>query len=194
MRLGVLGGTFDPPHIAHLVFAEQARQQLALDRVLFIPAGDPWRKAALKVTPAEHRLAMVRLAISDNAAFEVDDCEIKRVGPTYTVETLQGLRQRLKDDDEIFLLLGEDALADLPFWRDPAGIADLATIAVAPRQGVELPAGLPFDAKRLVPIDMPFMDVSSTALRERARRGLSLRYLVPPAVEAYISEHKLYSV
>jgi len=191
-RVGVLGGTFDPVHVGHLILAEQAREQLRLDRVLFVPAGDPWRKAQRSVTPARHRLAMVRLAVAGNPAFEVDESEIRREGPTYTVETLRELRERLSPDDELFFIVGEDALADLPAWRDPAGIAALALIAVAPRQGVQAPA-LPFDASRLVRVEMPFVDISSTDLRERARAGRSLRYLVPDAVEAYIREKGLYT-
>jgi nicotinate-nucleotide adenylyltransferase len=102
VRIGVLGGTFDPPHIGHLILAEVAREQLKLDRVLFIPAGDPWRKADRSVTPAPHRLAMTRLAIADNEAFELDDCEVRREGPTYTTETLRELSARLPDDVLVF--------------------------------------------------------------------------------------------
>jgi len=192
MRIGVLGGTFDPIHIAHLLLAEQAREQLQLDRVLFIPAGDPWRKAHRKVAPAKDRLAMTRLAIAGEAGFEVDDCEVTRDGPTYTADTLRDLRGRLGPDGELFLLLGEDALADLPFWHDPEGIAEQATIVVAPRGGAVLPE-LPFDAERVVRIEMPYLEISSTDLRERARHGRSLRYLVPDAVAAYIREHKVYA-
>jgi nicotinate-nucleotide adenylyltransferase len=193
MRLGFLGGTFDPPHIGHLILAELAREQLGLARVLFIPVGDPWRKSDRTVTRAAHRLAMTRLAIEGNNAFEVDDCEIEREGPTYTVDTLRELRARLSAADEIVFLAGEDALADMPRWRDPAGIAAAARIAIAPRSDVEIPEDLPFDTSTLLRVDMPYVDISSTSLRERAGRGLSLRYLVPPAVEAYIREQGLYS-
>jgi nicotinate-nucleotide adenylyltransferase len=190
MKLGVLGGTFDPIHNAHLLLAEQAREQLGLKRVLFVPAGDPWRKAFRRVVPAEHRLAMTKLAVEDDPGFVVDDCEIRREGATYTADTLRELHKR-HSRDELFLLLGEDALADLPFWREPDAIAELASIVVAPRGGVVLPE-LPFDADRVVRIKMPYLEISSTDLRARAKAGRSLRYLVPPAVEAYIKEHKLY--
>ena len=193
MRVGFLGGTFDPPHIGHLILAELAREQLGLARVLFIPAGDPWRKSDRAVTPAAHRLAMTRLAIEGNEALEVDDCEIKRAGATYTIDTLRELKARLSPDDEIVFLAGEDALADMPRWRDPAGIATEARIAIAPRSDAGIPAGLPFDTSALLRVEMPYVDVSSTGLRERARKGLSLRYLVPAAVEAYIREQGLYS-
>lgn len=190
-RLGVLGGTFDPIHLGHLILAEQAREQLRLDRVLFIPAGDPWRKSARKIAPAKHRLAMVELAVAGNDAFVFDDRELRRAGPTYTVETLRELRAGLQVNDEIYFILGADALADLPNWRDPAGLADVAMLAVAPREGVAAPA-LPIDASRVVRIEMPLIDISSTELRKRARQGRSLRYLVPDAVEAYIRDHGLY--
>ena len=166
MRLGVLGGTFDPIHNAHLLLAEQAREQLGLKRVLFVPAGDPWRKAFRRVLPSEHRLAMTQLAVKDDPGFVVDDCEIRREGATYT-------------------------LADLPFWKDPEAIAEAAHIVVAPRGGVVLPE-LPFDPDRVIRIKMPFLEISSTDIRERAKAGTSLRYLVPDAVAAYIKEHKLY--
>ena len=190
MKIGVLGGTFDPIHNAHLLLAEQAREQLSLAKVLFIPAGDPWRKAFRQVVPAKHRLAMTQLAVKDDKGFEVDDCEVNRDGPTYTADTLRELHRR-HAKDELFLLLGEDALADLPFWREPEAIAEEANIVVAPRGGVVLPE-LPFDADRVIRIKMPFMEISSTDIRERAKTGRSLRYLVPDAVEAYIKEHKLY--
>jgi len=192
MRIGVLGGTFDPPHIAHLILAEQAREQVALDEVWFIPAGDPWRKANRDVTPAVHRIAMTRLVVEGVPGFLVDDCEVKRDGPTYTVDTLRELRERIHEDDELFLLLGEDALADIPNWRDPERLADNAYIVVAPREGAEGPSTLPFDPLRVVRIEMPYVAVSSTDLRARARLGRSLRFFVPEAVAAYIEKNELY--
>jgi nicotinate-nucleotide adenylyltransferase len=191
MKLGVFGGTFDPIHLGHLILAEAAREQLRLDRVRFLPAGDPWRKAMQDVSPAKQRLAMVELAVADNPAFEVDDSEVLRDGPTYTVETLRQLRARLGADDDIVFIVGEDALADMPFWHDPAGIAALVQIAVVPRAGADLPI-LPFAAERIVRVEMPYIGISSTDLRRRAREGLSLRYLVPAAVDAYIVQNGLY--
>jgi nicotinate-nucleotide adenylyltransferase len=191
MRAGLMGGTFDPIHLAHLVLAEQAREQLALDSVVFIPAGDPWRKAQQEITAAEHRLSMTRLAVAGRQGFEVDDLEVRRHGPTYTVETLQELRKRYGPDSDLFLLLGEDALVDLPFWRDPEGIASLASIVVAPRADFEMPE-LPFKLGPLLKIEMPALEISSTDLRRRAQQGRSLRYLVPDAVVDYIERHGLY--
>ena len=192
MRIGVLGGTFDPPHIAHLILAEQAREQVALDEVWFIPAGDPWRKANRDVTPATHRLAMTRLAIAGVPGWLVDDCEVKREGPTYTVDTLRELRERIDEEDELFLLLGEDALADIPNWHEPERLADHAYIVVAPREGAEGPVTLPFDPLRVVRVEMPYIAVSSTDLRARARLGRSLRFFVPEAVASYIEKNELY--
>jgi len=190
MKIGILGGTFDPIHNAHLLLAEQAREQLGLRKVLFIPAGDPWRKAFRRVVPAKHRLVMTQLAVQDDPGFVVDDCEIAREGATYTADTLRDLHKRYAKDN-LYLLLGEDALADLPFWREPEAIAEEASIVVAPRGGVVLPE-LPFDPERVIRIKMPYLEISSTDIRERAKAGRSLRYLVPDAVAAYIKEHKLY--
>jgi len=192
VRIGVLGGTFDPIHVAHLLLAEQAREQLVLDKVLLIPAGDPWRKASRDVSPAALRLEMVRRATAENPLFEVDDREVRRDGATYTVDTLRELRAELDEDDDLFLILGEDALADLPNWKEPEALPEYATIVVAPREGVELPETLPFDPAAIERIDMPYLDVSSTDLRQRARLGRSLRYLVPDAVLAFIAEQGLY--
>jgi nicotinate-nucleotide adenylyltransferase len=192
VKVGLLGGTFDPPHLGHLILAEIGREQLRLEKVLFMPAGDPWRKANRGVTPALHRVAMTRLCIAGNAAFAVDEREVRRKGPTYTVETLRELRDECPED-ALYFLAGQDALADMPVWREPAEIARLAQIAIAPRRDAPLPSGLPFDAEGLLRVDMPVIDISSTELRERARRGSSLRYLVPDAVQAYIREHGLYS-
>jgi nicotinate-nucleotide adenylyltransferase len=192
VRTGVFGGTFDPPHLGHLILAEVCREALSLAKVLFIPAGDPWRKAGRDIAPAGHRLAMTRLAVAGNPAFEVDDCEVTREGPSYTIDTLRILRQR-DPGAALFLLFGEDALADLPYWREPAALAVEATIAVVPREGVVLPE-LPFPAEAIVNVPMPYIGISSTDLRQRARAGLSLKYQTPAAVEAYIQEHRLYDV
>lgn len=191
MKLGVLGGTFDPPHMGHLVLGEQARAQLGLGRVLWLPAGEPWRKPDRPVTPAGHRAAMTSAAIADNEAFKLCSLELERAGPSYSVDTLAQLREQ-RPDDELVFIIGQDALDDLPNWRRPDRLVELATLAVASRAGDEArvaPAGL--DA-RVEWIDMPRIDISGTDLRRRAAAGLSLRYLVPPAVEAYIRDHGLY--
>src|SRR5690606_12979425 len=137
--LAILGGTFDPPHLGHLVVAETAREQLRVDQVLWLPAGDPWRKSSPSSplpSPSHHRLAMVRLAIADNPAFAVDDREVRREGPTYTAETLEAMAA--EGIQRPYLLLGADALADLPNWHRPDAIRDLARIVIAPRPGDNL--------------------------------------------------------
>ncbi len=191
MKLGILGGTFDPPHVGHLILAEQARTQLSLDKVLFMPAGDPWRKADRSVSPAAQRLVMARLAIEGNDALEVDDREVRREGPTYTVVTLREMRAELSAADELYFLAGEDTLADMITWHEPQGIAELAFVVVALRPG-EWPKHDLVPDDRFIALPMPYLDISSTGLRDMAREGKSLRYLVPDAVEAYIRSKSLY--
>jgi len=198
MRLGVLGGTFDPIHLAHLVLAEEARRCLVLERVVFVPAGDPWRKAGLRITAGEHRLAMVRLAIADNPFFEVSTTELERRGPSYTADTLEELRRERGPGTELYFIVGEDALEDLPHWKDPGRIIAQAYLAVAPRGSWEasdveaVERAVPGISRKLVTFDMPRMDISATELRARAAVGESLRYLVPAPVEEYIRRHRLY--
>jgi nicotinate-nucleotide adenylyltransferase len=196
MKLGVLGGTFDPVHAGHLLLGESAREELGLDRVIFMPAGQPWRKASRQITTIEHRLAMLRLAVQDNPAFEVSAIEARRRGPSYTAETLAELRDA-HPGAQLFLILGEDALADLPNWYNPPRILELATIAVAARTGEgpnlrEAERLMPGLAARAAWLRMPIIEISATGIRERVRLGLSIRYRVPPAVEAYIRDHGLY--
>ena len=191
MRLGLMGGTFDPIHTGHLILAETARQELKLDKVRFIPAGDPWRKAGREISPAQQRLSMVWMATQDNEAFEVDDCEIRRKGPSYTSVTLQEIRAKLEPADELFFLAGEDSLADLPNWKDPEAVFEAAYFVVAQREGYDAPPGIvPTD--RLIRLNMPFVGISSTKLRQMARRGLSLRYQVPDVIDGYIRKQGLY--
>ena len=200
MRLGVLGGTFDPPHVGHLLLAEEARLALGLGQVLFTPAGGPWRKAGQELSPREDRLAMVRLAVADNPHFAVSALEIEREGPSYTAETLAALRDQFGPETELFFIMGADSLADFPHWRQPQRILELARLAVAERpepEDVPLEEGLADDLaramrERVVWLDMPRIDISSTAVRDRVRRGLSIRCWVPPAVEEYIRQHGLY--
>lgn len=195
MRIGVLGGTFDPVHLGHLVLAETAREHLALERVRFLPAGQPWRKAHRAISPAEHRLAMLRLAL-DSTGFEISELELQREGPSYTADTLEELG-RLNPGSELFFIVGQDALLDLPNWSRPERILNLACLAVAGRRGEtadlkELETSLPGSAGRLRSLKMPHLEISSSDLRQRARAGRSLRFLVPAAVEAYIREQGLY--
>lgn len=196
MRLGILGGTFDPVHIAHLVMAEEAIAQLSLDEVLFLPAGDPWRKSdERRITEAQHRLAMLRIAIAGNSRFGISDLEVRREGPSYTADTLAALAaERL--DDEFFFLLGADAFADIPHWHEPHRIVDHAILAVAPREMADvrdlLSRATGIDLDRVRRFEMPRIDVSSTDVRERVRLGRPVRYLLPAGVWEYIEGHGLY--
>ncbi len=195
MKVGILGGTFDPVHVGHLALAGRALDGLALDQVLFVPAGEPWRKTQRPITPAVHRLAMLRLAIEGNPAFGISDIELRRDGPTYTADTLEALAgERL--DDAFWFILGADALADLPNWREPERIVRHAILAVAPREG-ELAVdaatlGVPGIAGRVISFDCPRIDVSSSIIRERVAAGADIRGLVPERVRAYIEEYALY--
>jgi len=199
MNLGVLGGTFDPPHIGHLILAEEARLALALGQVLFVPAGEPWRKAGRKLSPRQDSLAMVRLAVGDDPHFAVSTVETDKEGPSYTAETLAALREQVGADSELFFIVGQDSLADLPNWRQPQRIISLARLAVATRTAWEsaqadaLEKEVPGISQRLVWLDMPRIDISSTAVRQRVRQGLSIRYWVPGAVEEYVRQHGLYA-
>jgi len=194
VKLGVLGGTFDPVHIGHLVLAEEAREQLGLTQVLLVPAGQPWRKEGRDVSTAEHRVAMLRLAVEGDTGYEVSLLEVERDGPTYTVETLAALRDETSGA-EMYFILGEDSLADLPNWREPERILELAMLAVARRTGE---AGMtPQSAaeglsERVRWLSMPRMDVSASDIRERVRSGRSIRHLVPEAVREYIATSGLY--
>ncbi len=194
--LVLLGGTFDPPHLGHLVLGECARVQFRAHETLFFPAGDPWRKsgsapgppplAARAITPAAHRLAMTRLAVAGNDGFRVDDREVLRAGPSYTVDTLEELHG--EGCRELILVVGTDALADMRNWNRPGRIRELATLAVAAKPGagdVQLEPGVEL-------VEMPSLAISSTEIRERVAAGRPIRYLVPRAVEAYIAEHGLY--
>jgi nicotinate-nucleotide adenylyltransferase len=200
LRLGVLGGTFDPPHIGHLILADEARLALALERVLFVPAGAPWRKAGRELSPREHRLAMVRLAVDDNPHFAVSTLEIDRQGPSYTADTMAELREQFGRQTEIFFIMGADSLADFPHWHEPQRILELARLAVAERpepEDVGLEGGLAEDLaramrERVVWLPMPLIAISASSVRERVRQGLPIRYWVPPAVEEYIRRHGLY--
>ena len=199
MKLGILGGTFDPPHVGHLRLAEAALDYLSLDRVLFVPAGEPWRKTGREITPSEQRLAMVRLAIEGCPQYEVSTLEVDRPGPSYTVDTLGDLLARHGPEAELYLILGEDALLDLPNWREPQRIIALAWLAVALRspgrdlEVTELEEAIPGISRRLRVLPMSYVDVSGTALREWLCKGVDLKGLVPPPVEAYIKAHRLYS-
>ena len=194
--IGILGGTFDPPHLAHLAVAEEAREALGLSRVLFVPAGQPWQKAGRPVTPGRLRLAMVERAVAGNPGFVADPREVERPGPSYTDETIAELAA--ETGSEPWFILSAEALAGFATWRDPERILGLARICVVPRDGSPDAAlatfreRFPGAADRLIILDQPRLAISSTQIRARVRAGRSIRYLVPDAVVDLISEYALY--
>jgi len=187
VRRGILGGTFDPPHIAHLIGGETAYQQLGLDVVTFIPAGAPWQKAGRKVSDAEDRWQMVLLATGGTDHFEADDREVRREGWTYTIDTLDSF----DDGDDLTLILGADAALGLPTWERGDQVLARARIAVIPRPGVEREA-----VEQVVPdlawLDMPDLEISGTMLRQRVQDTQSIRFFVPDLVHDYIRHNHLY--
>jgi nicotinate-nucleotide adenylyltransferase len=192
--LGVLGGTFDPIHVGHLAIAEEAREALGLERVLFIPNRAPVHKPAQPVSPAEDRAAMVALAIADNPAFVLSRLEIERAGPSYSVDTLEALAAEVRAAGRV-----PDLTFILASWHRPERLLELCRMAVVPRPGarpVDVPAMarlVPGADRRTVVLDGPSMGVSGTAIRARVAAGRSVRYLVPDAVIAYIGDHGLYA-
>jgi len=189
VKLGILGGSFDPIHLGHLRAAENAREALGLKEVRFIPAGEPPHKPKDALSAAEDRLAMVRLATASNPAFVVSDLEVRRAGPSYTVETLLAIAAE-PESHELFLIVGSDTLPEIPSWREPQRIFSLCTVAVAVRPGArrgETPAGA-----RVLEVPGPELPLSATFVRHCAREGRSVRYLVPDAVADYIETRRLY--
>jgi nicotinate-nucleotide adenylyltransferase len=198
MNIGVLGGTFDPIHMGHLKVAEEARDRLNLAQTLFMPAGQPWLKLNNAISPAQHRLEMVRLALADKPYFKLSTMEIERAGPTYTVDTIAELQAQLGAGDEIFFILGWDNLTQFPQWHQPARLIKMCRLVAVPRVDYPVPdldslevvlAGL---SQRVILLDEPRIDISASEIRRRVARGLSIHHLVPQPVERYIIEHRLY--
>lgn len=200
MRLGIFGGSFDPVHYGHLLLAECCRETLALDEVWLVPAATPPHKQQRTLAPGKARLEMLELALADHEQLRPCALELERGGVSYTVETLSAIRQQ-RPEAELLLLLGADSLRDLPTWRQPERIVELALPVVVRRGGAPEPdfsvlEGLVtpqrLEAIRRVQVEMPLIELSSTDLRRRARLGLSLRFRTPRAVEEYIRAHGLY--
>lgn len=199
-RVGIYGGSFDPIHLGHLLIAEFVREQLNLSEVRFVPAAVSPLKQTQQPTESKHRVEMIRLAIGGNANFKLDERELRRGGPSYTVDTLAELKAELPEADLVFLM-GADSLADLHAWREPERICELAFLAIVARGGRpdpdldKLQKYLPKEqAGRAVEhlIRAPQLEISSTEIRERVRQGKSIRYQVTAAVEAYIAAAELY--
>ena len=198
-KIGVLGGTFDPVHNGHLTIAEEARLRLGLSQVIFVPAGEPWLKTHRNIAPGEHRLEMIKLAIAPNHHFGVSTVDLERVGPSYTVHTLPALRRELGEEAAFYFILGVDALAGLPSWKEPEGVVEACKLVAARRPGSgaldleSLERSIPGISSSIMLLDNTLMDISSTAIRERMARGLPVTDLVPEAVARYIGEKGLYS-
>jgi nicotinate-nucleotide adenylyltransferase len=196
VRLGIFGGTFNPPHLGHLVCAQEAYIQLRLDRVMLMPARIPPHKPVEDEPGVPHRLELCRLAVEGDERFTVSDLEAQRDGPSYTIDTLRELHDR-EPDTELFLIVGGDIAAGLPRWRQPEAVLELATLAVARRRGtprsrvsealLELRG-----AERAEFFRMPRIGISSTFVRRRVRAGQPIRYIVPDAVDRYIEREGLY--
>jgi nicotinate-nucleotide adenylyltransferase len=197
LRVGILGGAFNPPHIGHLVCAQEAVLQLELERLLFVPTGQAPHREIEQDPGPEARLEMCELAVDDDEPFEVSRAEIDREGPSYTVETLRALHEA-SPDDELFLVLGGDQAAALPKWHEPEEVLKLATVSVVHRTGFHREA-VAVDIARLKGaagvhfFDMPRVDVSSSLVRRRVAEGRPIRYLVPDKVAGYIEENGLYA-
>ena len=187
-RVGIFGGTFDPVHMAHVVAAVEVRRALALDRILLVPAGDPWQKRGQVWAPAADRLAMVEAAVEGIDGLEACAIEVERNGPSYTADTLDALS---RPGREVFLVVGADVAASLSTWTGVERIPPLATLVVVDRAGAPTPAGL--DGWRVEHVQIPHLEISSTDLRARAARGWPLDGLVPPGVVRVIRERNLYT-
>ena len=191
-RLGLFGGTFDPIHYGHLICAEQLREALGLDLVMFIPSSSPPHKPDYTAASASHRLEMVRLAVADCDHFLASDIEVRKGGVSYTVDTVRAIRNRYGKDVELWLLLGMDAYLDLPSWKEPDAIAAECSFGIACRPGYvnNIDPGQAVAGKRFV--DITLVEISSTGIRERLSEGRSIRFLVPGSVQRYIERHKPY--
>jgi nicotinate-nucleotide adenylyltransferase len=198
LKLGLFGGTFDPIHNGHLAAARAVLEDLSLDKIMFIPAGQPWLKEGRPITPAAHRLTMVQLAVAGEPRFEVSNIEIIRPGATYTVDTLIEILED-RGPLELYVILGWDALNDLPRWKDPARLIQMSRIVAVPRPGYRLPdltameKELPGLKERLIILEGPRIKMSSSDIRRRIADGLPFAEEVPEAVAAYIRANRLYA-
>jgi len=197
-RTGILGGTFDPIHIAHLAIAEDCWDQLDLDVVLFVPAGDPPHKRHRAVSSTADRVAMVERAIAGNPHFRLSRVDVDRPGLSYTVDTIQNLRSELGPQAELFFIVGNDSLADLPNWRDPDRLIEMCTIVAVNRPGYPRFDPTRLDSKirgasgRIRFVQVPDLNITSSDIRQRIARGRTITYLVPDAVRTYIVEKGLF--
>lgn len=192
MKIGILGGTFDPPHMGHLIVAEHVRDRLGLEKILFIPAViPPHKQKRADITSPEVRLEMLRLALAGNPEFEASDIEVRRGGVSYTVDTLKELRLR-HPSDALFLMIGMDNVAEFHLWKDPEMIMRIAHVVVMTRPGFQPENAAQGVMKSMSVCDVPEIEISSREIRNRVRGGQSIRYLVPTTVLDFIAENRLY--
>ena len=194
-RLGVMGGTFDPIHYGHLVTAEEALQQFGLDGVIFVPTGRPWMKEHEVVSPAEDRYLMTVIATASNPLFRVSRMEVDRDGPTYTVDTLRGLKAELGTETDLFFVTGADAVLEIFQWKDPGELFELAHFIAATRPGYDIAgfsAHAPYKHPGITVMNVPALAISSTDIRARIAASRPIRYLVPEGGKSYIEKAGLY--
>lgn len=191
MTIGVFGGTFNPPHIGHLIVAESVQDQLSFDRLLFIPSANPPHKSDPTLAPAEHRLAMTKLAVEGNKVFEVSDAEIQRPGMSYTVDTLKGLNAVFPQAN-LSLIIGADNFVEIETWKSPDEIVSLADVIVMNRPGYASVNVRHKYSKYARFVNVPPIGISGSEIRRRIKQHRSIRYLVPDAVLEYILRHRLY--
>jgi nicotinate-nucleotide adenylyltransferase len=194
-RLGVMGGTFDPIHYGHLVTAEEALQQFGLDGVIFVPTGRPWMKEHEVVSPAEDRYLMTVIATASNPLFRVSRMEVDRDGPTYTVDTLRGMKAELGAETDLFFVTGADAVVEILQWKDPGELFELAHFIAATRPGYDIAgfsAHAPSKHPGITVMNVPALAISSTDIRARIAASRPIRYLVPEGVKSYIEKAGLY--
>jgi nicotinate-nucleotide adenylyltransferase len=197
-RIGVLGGTFDPVHLGHLILAEEARDQLDLSAVYFVPAGDPPHKQGRRLAPAEDRLRMIELAITANEAFRASRADVDRPGPHYTLDMVQIVQAQLPSRSELYFLMGYDSLAEFPTWHRARELLAACHLVALTRHDVPLDwdyleAHLPGIRERVTLLDMPELEIASHQIQERIRAGRTIRYLVPEGVCSYIEDRGLYA-
>lgn len=199
MKIGILGGTFDPIHNAHLAIAEEAKNYLALSEVLFIPVGHPWMKTHIEISSSRDRIEMVRLAIEGKPYFKLSVVEIERGGPSYTVDTLTELKTQYGNASELYFIIGWDNLMQLPRWKKPEKIIEMCTLIVFPRPGILYPdlesieEKIPGLSEKTILLGKPEINISATEIRERVARKQSISHMVPEKVAEYIREKGLYS-
>ena len=198
MKIGILGGTFDPVHNGHLAIAGEAQAFLNLNEVLFLPAGQPWMKSDRPISPARHRIEMVRLAIRPEPCFKLSTMEVEYEGPAYSVDTIARMKATSAKASDIYFIIGWDNLNKLPLWKEPARLIEMCYLAAVPRPGYDRPdmkkleAEIPGISKKVILMDKPCVDISATDIRRKVAQGLSIKGLVPEAVEKYIKEKGLY--